>query len=251
MVPNNRILIVGGLGWLGHQIAGALADRDGVQLRLLVRKDTTDRLKRSRLDVLKSRGATIALGHLSDKPSLESAREGIDTIISAVQGGPDTILVGQRNLLEAAERAAVSRSRMIPSDFAADISRLDYEDNYNLGLRKQFAGSLAASRVAPTSVYCGGFLDVMFSPRFPLVDWQKGIIRFWGDGNQPLDYTAIADVAAFTAAAATDWSMAGRPLRIAGDSLTMLQMRSILQDVSGRSLEARSLVNLGRALEPD
>jgi nucleoside-diphosphate-sugar epimerase len=124
------------------------------------------------------------------------------------------IVEGQRNLLAAAQAAGVKR--MIPSDFSADISRLDHEDNFNLGIRKKFHESFTNSSVAQTSVYCGGFLDVLLSPRFPTVDWEKGIVSYWGDGNQALDYTAISDVALYTATVALDPGTTGRPIRVAG-----------------------------------
>jgi hypothetical protein len=73
-----------------------------------------------------------ATGDLADPESLARACAGMDVVISAVQGGPEVIVEGQRTLLAAAEAAGVTR--MIPSDFSADISRLDFEDNYNLGL---------------------------------------------------------------------------------------------------------------------
>jgi uncharacterized protein YbjT (DUF2867 family) len=181
----------------------------------------------------------VALGDLNDPASLSKACEGIDVVISAVQGGPDVIVEGQGRLLAAAEAAGVRR--MIPSDFSVDISRLDYEDNYNLGLRKKFDESFAKSPVAPTSVYCGGFLDTVLSPRFPTVDWEKGVLRFWGDGNHQHDYTAISDVALYTAAVATDPEMTGRPLYVAGSSLTAHEFRRALELATGRTFQAQSL----------
>ena len=111
----------------------------------------------------------------------------------------------------------------------------------NLDLRKTFDESFAQSRVAPTSVYCGGFLEVLFSPRFPYVDWEKGVVSYWGDGDRPLDYTAVPDVASYTAAAITDPGLTGTPLRVAGNSLTMKEMHRSLEKALGRTLEARSL----------
>ena len=239
MAAKTRILVAGVTGWLGRQIADALLRAGNAEVRGLVRAGGADPEKEKNLNELRSRGLSVAFGNLGDPASLEAVCSGAEVVISAVQGGPDVIIDGQRNLLGAAEVAGVKR--MIPSDFSVDISRLDYEDNYNLGLRKKFGEVLSASRVASTPVYCGGFLDVLLSPRFPFIDWNKGLMRYWGDGNQPIDYTAISDVALFTAAAATDPGMTGRPLRVAGSSLTMREMQRALEAASGRSLEAQSL----------
>jgi uncharacterized protein YbjT (DUF2867 family) len=207
-------------------------------VRALIRSGSNGE-KANRVQDLRSRGMAVALGDLNDPASLSKACEGIDVVISAVQGGPDVIVEGQGRLLAAAEAAGVRR--MIPSDFSVDISRLDYEDNYNLGLRKKFDESFAKSPVAPTSVYCGGFLDTVLSPRFPTVDWEKGVLRFWGDGNHQHDYTAISDVALYTAAVATDPEMTGRPLYVAGSSLTAHEFRRALELATGRTFQAQSL----------
>jgi len=86
------------------------------------------------------------------------------------------------------------RDSVIPSDFCTDLSRLDYDDNYGLALRKRFDESFANSSVAAASVFCRGFLDVILSPRFPTVDWEKGAFHFWSDGNQPDGAGALPSV---------------------------------------------------------
>ncbi|MGO9409797.1 MAG: NmrA family NAD(P)-binding protein [Spirochaetia bacterium] len=237
-----RILIAGVAGWLGHLTAAALLKGGKAEVRGLLRSEVTDPVKAKRVDDLRALGMTLVRGDLAKEQSLREACAGVDVIISAVQGGRDVIVDGQRNLLRAAEKAGVKR--MIPSDFSIDISGLDFEDNYNLGLRKEFDESFAASPVAPTSVLCGGFLDVVLSPRFPTVDWEKGVLHYWGDGTKPIDYTAISDVALYTAAAATDPEMGGRPLRIAGNTLTAIELRRALESASGRKLEASSFGTL-------
>jgi uncharacterized protein YbjT (DUF2867 family) len=174
-VKKTKILIVGVKGWLGHQIADALLEGNKAEVRAIVRPRTADQAKTVRAERIRARGAIIVSGDLADPASLANACEGIDVVISAVRGGADVVVNGQRNLLEAAEAAGVKR--MIPSDFAVDISKLDYEDNFNLGPRKKFDETFEQSRVAPTPVYCGGFLDVLLSPRFPTVDWARELHR--------------------------------------------------------------------------
>jgi nucleoside-diphosphate-sugar epimerase len=241
-MEKTRVLVVGAAGWLGHQIAAALLDGGKAEVRALVRSNGSNPEKTKRIDILRSRGMTVSLGDLNDPASLAKACEGIDVVISAVQGGPDVIVEGQSRLLAAAEAAGVKR--MIPSDFSADISQLDIEDNYNLGLRKKFDGSFGNSSVAPTSVFCGGFLDVVLSQRFPTVDWEKGVCRVWGDGNQPLDYTAISDVALYTAAVAVDSNMTGKSLFVAGSSLTARELARTLESATGRTFQSQSLGTL-------
>jgi nucleoside-diphosphate-sugar epimerase len=209
-----RVLIAGVTGWLGHQVAAAMLQAGKADVRGLARSAAVDEVKAKRVDDLRAARMIVVNGDLADPASLAEACSGIDVVISAVQGGPEVIVEGQKRLLAAAEAAGVKR--MIPSDFSIDISRLDDGDNYNIGLRKKFGELFAASRVAPTSVLCGGFLDTVLSPRFPVVDWDKAIFRYWGDGSQQIDYTAISDVAFYTAAAATDPGLTGRAFSTRG-----------------------------------
>jgi len=238
MTRQPTILVAGATGMLGWQIAEQLIAR-GARVRALVREGS-DATKRSALDALSPGGLEIVGGDLRDPVDrLARAVEGAEVIVSAVQGGPDVIVEGQTNLVRAAEKAGVAR--MIPSDFAIDLFRLDYGDNDFLDLRKRANEAFAGSPVKPTSVLNGAFIDVMVNPFLQVLDWQAGTFSYWGDGEQPSDFTSVADTAAYTAAAALDPGVAGRPVRVAGEVLTMRQFHAALEAGSGRKLEARRM----------
>jgi len=57
-------------------------------------------------------------------------------VISAIGNDPISYIAGQTNLLEALEKAGVKR--FMPSDFTGNFYKLDYGDNLNTDLRKQF-----------------------------------------------------------------------------------------------------------------
>ncbi|MBO2447907.1 NmrA family NAD(P)-binding protein [Actinomadura barringtoniae] len=158
-------------------------------------------------------------------------------MISAVQGGPDVVVDGQVNLLRAAEKAGVPR--MIPSDFAIDLFKLDYGDNVFLDHRKKADEAFEGSPVKQTSILNGAFLEVMTAPFIEMIDWEAGTFDYWGDGDQPCDFTTVPDTAAYTAAAALDPSTAARNLQVAGDVVTMKEFHAAMQRGSGRSLELR------------
>jgi nucleoside-diphosphate-sugar epimerase len=239
MVDKTTVLMVGVTGMLGSQIAEALLNRDAI-VRVLTRSQETDPAKQQRLDALTEKGLQAIAGDLLEPDSLPNACTGVDVIISAVQGNETVMIQGQQNLIKAAESAGVPR--MIPSDFAVDISKLDYGDNFNLDLRKKADEAFQNSSVQPTSIFNGAFIDVMIQPFFKaLVDWDEGIFNYWGDGNQLCDFTTVADTALYTAAAAIDRTLTGRPLRIAGNVLTMKQLHQAFEAGSGRKLAARSL----------
>jgi uncharacterized protein YbjT (DUF2867 family) len=222
---------------LGHQIAEALLERGDASVRALIRPGGYGGEKGRKLEGLRSRGVQTVEGDLLAPESLPAACAGVDTVISAVQGGEDVIVHGQTNLIEAADRAGVPR--MIPSDFSVDLYKLDYEDHVWLGLRKRANEGFHGKTIRPTPVLQGAFMEVVVNPLVGLVNWEQGTFTYWGDGEQPCDFTAIADTARYTAAAALDDGLRGRALRIAGDVLTMRQLHERFQEFAGRELKVR------------
>jgi uncharacterized protein YbjT (DUF2867 family) len=230
------VLVVGATGSLGSQIVGALGRR-GARVRALVRS-TTGRAEA--LAAMRDVGVDIVEGSLLDPVDrLAAAVEGAEVIVSAVQGGADVMVDGQVNLVRAAEKAGVAR--MVPSDFAIDLFRLDDGDNVFLDNRRRAHEAFAGSGVRPTSVLSGAFVEVMTAPFLEIVEWAEGTFGYWGGGEQPCDFTTIADVAEYTVAAALDAGVAGRPVRVAGDVLSMKEFHAALQAGSGRALAPRRL----------
>jgi nucleoside-diphosphate-sugar epimerase len=250
MSEKKTILIAGVTGMLGHQIASALLARGDCSVRALVRPGGYRGEKGQRLEELRGHDLQTVEGDLLAPETLPAACEGADTIVSAVQGGEDVIVRGQTNLIEAADKSGVPR--MIPSDFSVDLHRLDYEDHVWLAHRKRADDAFQGKSIKPTSVLIGGFMEVVVNPILGLVDWDEGVFTYWGDGEQPCDFTAIADAAEYTAAAALDDGLAGRPLRVAGDVLTMKEFHARIEESAGRKLEPRhagSVEDLRRTIE--
>jgi nucleoside-diphosphate-sugar epimerase len=231
-----KIFLAGATGMLGSKIAQDLR-RHGALVRALVRPETG---RGDTARALASQGVEIVEGSVLDPVErLARAVEGTEVIISAVQGGDEVVTQGQVNLLRAAEQAGVPR--MIPSDFAIDLFRLDYGDNVFLDHRKKADEAFGGSPVRATSVLVGAFLEVMTAPFIEMIDWDRGTFSYWGDGDQPCDFTTVADTAAYTAAVALDPGTAGRPVRVAGDVLTMKEFHAAVERGSGHRLEHRNL----------
>lgn len=237
MGRGKTVLVVGVTGMLGHQVAEALLERGGATVRALVRPGGHAAEKGRKLQELSGRGVQMVEGDLLAPESLPAACAGVDTVISAVQGGEDVIVRGQINLIEAADRAGVPR--MIPSDFSVDLHKLDVDDHVWLGFRKRADEAFNGKAIQPTPVLQGAFMEVVVNPLLGLVDWERGTFTYWGDGEQLCDFTTIADTARYTAAAALDDGLAGRSLRVAGDVLTMRQLHERFQEFAGRELKAR------------
>jgi hypothetical protein len=75
--------------------------------------------------------AQIVAADVADAGNLAPVLRGASVIVSALQGGPDVIIVGQRDLALACRAEGVAC--IFPSDFAVDFSRIPVEDHLFLG----------------------------------------------------------------------------------------------------------------------
>lgn len=221
------VLVVGGTGNLGGQIVEELT-RVGARVRVLLRDEGGAR----RLDD----AVHTVVGDLRDVGSLESACEGVETIVSAVQGGPDVIVDGQLRLLDAGQRAGVRR--FIPSDYSFDFFKLPEGANVNSDWRRAFAQAAASQRGTTQVVHVlnGCFLDMNVLFGFlGAFDLAAGSLSLWGDGNEAMDFTTYRDTARFTAHAATDADVPD-VFAVAGDTLTFWELKRTVEQASGRAL---------------
>ncbi|MEV1001236.1 NmrA family NAD(P)-binding protein [Nonomuraea sp. NPDC050202] len=228
-----KIFVAGATGLLGGQIVQALLDQ-GTPVRALVRPGTGEEKKAA----LRGGGVELVEGDITDPAGqLAEAVGDATTVVSAVQGGPEVIVDGQANLVRAAEKAGARR--FIPSDFAFDLTKLDDGDNFMIDWRRQAAAAYAGTSLDVVSVLNGAFYEVM-TGFMGLIDWEQGTLSHWGDPDQPLDLTSVADTAAYTAAVALDPAATGT-LRFAGEVMSMRQFHEAVQRGSGRTLRLRHL----------
>jgi hypothetical protein len=97
--------------------------------------------------------------------------------------------------------------------------KLPNGSNRNLDLRREFSVILDDTPIHATSILNGMFTDLL-KDQAPLVLPSLKRVIYWGDADQPMDFTTMANTAAFTAAAAID-TQAPRFLRIAGEVATI------------------------------
>ena len=220
----STIVVAGAAGNLGGRIAQALRDR-GASVRALVRRTTPD----DKIERLQKLGVTIARVDFGNASELAVACAGAFCVVSALNGLRDVIVDGQTALLDAAIKAGVPR--FIPSDYSLDFTKLPRGENRNLDLRRDFHERLDKSSIAATTIYNGAFAD-MLTGQMPLVLFKLKRVLCWGSADQRMDFTTIADTAAFTASAALDPS-APRFLRIAGDQLSARELAAVASEVTG------------------
>lgn len=187
------IVVAGATGDLGGRILRELAAL-GAPVAALVREGTAPaRLadlpaEARRVDFARTEAIAAALGDAA-------------CVVSALSGLDDVILDAQGRLLDAALAAGVPR--FIPSDFAIDFRKLPPGTNRNLDLREAFRRRAEAAPIRLTSVLNGAFMD-MLTGTIPIIQHSVRKVLYWGSADQDMDFTTIADTAAFTARAALD-----------------------------------------------
>ncbi|MGG1948810.1 NmrA family NAD(P)-binding protein [Trinickia sp. NRRL B-1857] len=226
-------LVAGAAGNLGHRIIDALLrTRPAGEIRAGVRGSSKGK-HAHRASGWVANGVTVVNMDLDDPLSLEHACAGVGTVISAVQGGPDTIIDGQSRLLEAALAADVGR--FVPSDFSENLFSIPEGINPYLDMRRTFDRKVAPSGIGYTHILNGGFMEAVFSNP-GLIDAEAGTITYWGDDEAPLDFTSMSDVAAWTAAAIDDPATVNRTVSVAGDRRTIAQIAVDYAAATGKEL---------------
>lgn len=201
-------MLAGATGDLGFRIAQELLKR-GATVRALVRIGNI----RPKVVDLQEIGVEVVAIDFNSVTALTNACAGAACVVSALSGLREVIVGTQKRLLDAAVAAGVPR--FIPSDYCIDYTKLPAGSNRNLDLRREFNQRLDQSPIQATSILNGMFTDLL-TGQAPVVLFGLKRVVYYGDANQPLDFTTTANTAESTAAAALD-PTTPRYLRVAGE----------------------------------
>jgi len=179
--------------------------------------------------------------NFNNKKELVEACLGGSCIVSTLSGLHDVIVDTQTKLLEAAIEAGVPR--FIPSDYCIDYTTLPVGSNRNLDLRREFQQRLDKSPIAATSIFNGMFTDLLLG-QAPIILKPIKRIMFWGNKDQPLDFTTTDNTAAFTALAALD-DTTPRFLKIAGEVATISDIQKTASEAFDIDFKLLRLGGLG------
>ncbi|MEO6037649.1 MAG: NmrA family NAD(P)-binding protein [Saprospiraceae bacterium] len=230
------IVVAGATGQLGARIVRALRQH-GAPVRALVRPGTTAEARQS----LRDQGVHIVEVDYDNGSDLAAACAGAGCVVSALSGLREVIVAAQTRLLEAAVAAGVPR--FIPSDYSADFTKLPVGANRNFDLRREFGERLDRAPIAATSILNGMFADLL-TGQAPVVLFGPKRIVFWGNADQPLDFTTMDDTAAYTAWAALD-PATPRYLRIAGEVASPRQLQTAASQATGEQFRLTRVGGLG------
>jgi nucleoside-diphosphate-sugar epimerase len=216
----NTVLLAGATGMLGARIAHHLLEAEDVALRLLVRPAAlADHGKRSGLDPLVERGAELV--------------EGVDVVVSALQGGREVLVEGQLALARAA--AANGVRRILPSDFAIDLFKATPGEHPAFDLRREADEEIASLGMEHVHILIGALLDTLATGGGIVeFDDAAGIAAFWGTGEERFDATTVDDTARYAARVSVDASVPSGKFAVAGQQLSYGDIVSAVERGAGR-----------------
>lgn len=227
-------LVVGATGLLGGEICRQLVD-GGKQVRALVRSSSEP----DKVAELRRLGATIFKGDLKDRFSLDTACQGVTTVISTVsstlsrQPG-DSIqtvdLEGQLSLVDAAKASGVEHFVFISFRSKANLT-FPLDD-----AKRAVERHLTASGLTFTILQASYFMEVWLSPALGF-DYENARVRIYGEGNNGLSWVSYKDVAQFAVASLDNSASHNAVIEVGGPQvLSPLEVVHIFEDVGGQRL---------------
>ncbi len=222
------IVIAGGTGRMGRELATRLVDR-GLQVRILARDP-------ARVPEHLRGKAEVVRADVREPATLAAAVGGADTVVSAITGfgGPGAAgaraVDGDGNvaLIDAADAAGVEHFvllsvRRAGPDAPVSLFREKHRAEQRLE-RSRMAGTI----IRPTA-YMETWIDVVGRS---LV--ATGRTRVFGRGRNPINFVSASDVAAITELAVTEPSLRGTVIDATGpENLTMDELVETVRRVTG------------------
>jgi uncharacterized protein YbjT (DUF2867 family) len=235
MSGNGPVLVVGGTGMLGGQVATELLSR-GKRVRALVRppSDATH---------LERAGAEIARGDMMDPASLLKAMDGADAVISTAagytrhsKGDTDEIdTIGNRNLADAASQVGVRRfvlTSILTCDQTPQVPHFWH--------KKLAEDRLEELGVPFVSLRPGAFLDMITQMRGD--PFAKRRLTWFGSPTIPVSFVLTQDLADYLADAVDAPGVDGQRIDIGWDRpVSMQEVAQISGRLLGQQIRVRTI----------
>jgi len=231
-------LVVGATGLLGSEICELLVT-EGKSVRGLVRP-TSDRTKVERLQGL---GVESVSGDLKDRASLDTACQGVKTVISTAsatlsrQEGDSIQSVdreGQLALIDAAKAAGVERFVL--------ISFLNMNVEFPLqSAKREVEQHLKESGMVYTILQPSFFMEVWLSPALGF-DFANATAQIYGSGQNKVGWISYEDVAKFAVASLDSPTTENAVIELGGpEALSSLEVVKIFEELQGKAFKIQKV----------
>lgn len=230
------VLVAGASGTLGSAIADRLLYA-GRPVRVLTRDA-------ARVQRLVARGGTVAIGDITDRPSVDRTMAGVTHVITTANAfmvpARDAVervdVQGNRNLIDAAKAAGVQQfvftSALLPEPYL----RIDY-----FAAKRRTEDYLRASGVPYTILRPTAFMEtwamVIGEPIL-----KTGATQIFGDGKNRINFVAVDDVAAVAVQALERAEAVNAIVTVFGpENLSLLDVASVFERIKGATARKRFL----------
>jgi uncharacterized protein YbjT (DUF2867 family) len=224
------ILVVGATGHLGLAVCRRLAQRADT-VRALVRSTSDPRI----VAEISALGIDLAYGDLQDRPSLDAACRGVDSVISSASSISSRVgsyiatvdLEGQRNLIEAATGAAVDHFAFVT------LSGNMTTDSPLNRAKRTIETSVRDSGMSYTILRSSFFMEYWLSPLIGF-DYPNHKATIFGAGENPITWITIDDAARSAAATVGNAAARDQVIEIGGpEILSPIEALRVFEDRIG------------------
>ena len=230
------ILVVGASGSLGRKIVHGLRER-GEAVRALVRSGRPGA-------AIEREGATVVVGDLRDRESLDRACEGIAAVVttaSASKTADDSIenvdVRGHENLIAAAETAGVQRFVFVSTLNASEESPVPVFRAKGITERR-----LRQSRLVHTILQPNAFMDVWFPMLVERPAFSGQPVTLVGESRRRHAFIAERDVALFAVASLAGAAARNATLPLGGpEAVTLKDVVRAYEQAANRSFEVHTV----------
>jgi uncharacterized protein YbjT (DUF2867 family) len=235
------IAVIGGTGRLGRLVTARLVE-EGEQVTVVARSAPQVRVP----------GAHFVAADLRDPSTLPAALDGADVIVAAAHGmdpgkGESPAEVDRDGNIGLIDVARVRQADVVL------VSVVDASADHPLELfRMKWAAEqhLRASGVPWTIVRASAFAEMWVEMLRQSAQDGKGP-QVFGDGDNPINFVSVEDVAVAVARAATDATLRGQVIDVGGDDLTLNELAHLVRpETPPRHVPRVALHVMGQVARP-
>ena len=212
------ITVVGGTGRLGRLVSARLI-ADGRTVRVVSRRAPTSPVP----------GAELVAADVRDPSTLPAAVAGSDVVVSAMHGMDPNAGESPADVDRDGNRALVAAARAAGADIVM-VSIIGAAPDHPIELFRMKAAAEATLQggldgAAPdwTIVRAAAFAE-MWLDLFRSTAGASGVPKVMGPGRNQVNFVSVADVAVAVARAATDPTLRGHVIEVAGEDLSPTEL---------------------------